>query len=388
MATIFLVYVKGLTEGVASGVGVAIRDRDGGLLFEVSKVCRQEDWQASPELVDFKALIEGLDAAAGLDLKRVSIVTDNPLLYQFIMGEKSLAMEKVDSLYDRINSLTRKFSHIHISLVSSVHMTFVVELARNAVVSKVNHVAGTSNADNPTETCSICFESTSTDQMFEITGCLHRYCFSCMSRHTQSKLSQGSLPKCPFENCKTRLILSSCKKFLTPELFDILSQRVKEASIPTAEKIYCPYPKCSALLSRTQLQDSTGSLGRKCPECSGIFCIDCKVPWHRNMNCADFKKQNPYQSKADKKLKALATQNLWRQCPKCCHMISLAKGCYHIYCRCGHQFCYTCGAAWKQKKATCKCPVWDHRNIEKAKQTRPPINRRLLKNGHDTCNIL
>ncbi|GER34844.1 RING/U-box superfamily protein, partial [Striga asiatica] len=344
----FWVYVKGLAEGVASGIGVAICDRDGCLVFEVSKVCRGEDGQSNPpELVDFKALIEELDVAAALDLKRVSIVTDNPLLCQLITVKNFLAMENVDSLYDRINFLTRKFTHISTSLVSSTHMKFVVELARNAVVSEVNHVAGiNTNADNPTETCSICFESTSTDQMLEIKGCLHRYCFSCMSSYTRSKLSQGSLPKCPFEKCKSRLTLSSCKKFLNPELFDILSQRVKEASIPTAERIYCPYPKCSTLLSRTQLQESTGSQERKCPKCSGIFCIDCK--------------------------------NLWRQCPKCCHMISLAKGCYHIYCRCGHQFCYTCGAAWKQKKATCKCPVWDHRNIEKAEQTRP--NNRRLKN--------
>lgn len=32
-------------------------------------------------------------------------------------------------------------------------------------------------------------------------------------------------------------------------------------------------------------------------------------------------------------------------------------------CRCGYEFCYTCGAEWKDKKATCSCPLWEERNI-------------------------
>ncbi|XP_041994224.1 probable E3 ubiquitin-protein ligase RNF217, partial [Salvia splendens] len=102
---------------------------------------------------------------------------------------------------------------------------------------------------------------------------------------------------------------------------------------------------------------------RKCPHCGGLFCINCKVPWHSNMSCSDFKTGNPSSSN-EKKLKSLATENLWRQCPKCSHMVSLSVGCYHIHCRCGHEFCYTCGAEWRNKKATCHCPIWDERNIE------------------------
>ncbi|GER55349.1 Fe-S cluster assembly protein DRE2 [Striga asiatica] len=60
----FWVYLKGLTEGVAGGVGV-------------SKFCRGKEGQANPELLDFEALIEGFDLATPLVLKRISIVTDN-----------------------------------------------------------------------------------------------------------------------------------------------------------------------------------------------------------------------------------------------------------------------------------------------------------------------
>jgi hypothetical protein len=34
-----------------------------------------------------------------------------------------------------------------------------------------------------------------------------------------------------------------------------------------------------------------------------------------------------------------------------------------IDCRCGYEFCYKCGAEWKDKKATCSCPLWEEDNI-------------------------
>lgn len=258
-----------------------------------------------------------------------------------VTGKNPPMTANVATLSGQINLLLRKFTHTRASLVACHDIKLAVKLARNAIAFEVNRSAGNSNAKNLTEHCTICLEDTYVDQMFLITSCLHSYCFSCMSKHVQFKLLQGILPKCPFENCKSELKLDSCKRFLTSELLDIMSQRVKEASIPAAEKIYCPYPRCSTLLSKTELQGSMGNSsvvteilgGRKCPRCSGIFCINCKVPWHSNMNCFDFKRQNPYPSNEDKKLKRLASENLWRQCPKCNHMVSLAAGCYHIYCR-------------------------------------------------------
>ncbi|GER35267.1 RAN BINDING protein 1 [Striga asiatica] len=53
-----------IRQGLAGGVGV-------------SKFCRGKEGQANLELLDFEALIEGFDLATPLDLKRISIVTDN-----------------------------------------------------------------------------------------------------------------------------------------------------------------------------------------------------------------------------------------------------------------------------------------------------------------------
>lgn len=44
---------------------------------------------------------------------------------------------------------------------------------------------------------------------------------------------------------------------------------------------------------------------------------------------------------------------------------------FFVACRCGYEFCYTCGAEWKNKKATCSCPIWDERNIIRERNANP-----------------
>lgn len=198
---------------------------------------------------------------------------------------------------------------------------------------------------NLKETCAICLEDLDTNRIFSVDDCLHRYCFSCMKQHVEVKLLHGMLPTCPHDKCKSELRIDSCRTFLTPRLIEIMTQRLKEASIPVTEKVYCPYPKCSALMSKSEaLEYSKSSIvgaersgARKCLKCNGHFCINCKVPWHNMMTCFDYKRRNPC-SQEEAKLKNLAATNLWRQCVKCNHMIELTAGCYHMTCRYG---CWT-----------------------------------------------
>lgn len=249
-------------------------------------------------------------------------------------------VKSAEALSNQIDLLMGKFTHCHASLVASDENKSV-KLARNAVEFQISRASGCSSRRKRTECCTICMEDTYVDQMFLITICGHSYCFSCMSKHVQFKLLQGMLPKCPRDKCNTELKLQSCREFLTPELIDIMSERVKEASIPAEDKFYCPYPRCSTLLSRAEHRGyvlNGGSLDemlsrKKCSKCSGLFCMSCKVPWHEDIGCAEFKRRNPGTGTEDEKLKSLAIRNLWRQCPKCNHMVSLASGCYHIYCR-------------------------------------------------------
>lgn len=80
----FRVYVKGLVQGMVGGIGVAIRDGNDTLVFELRKGLSDKETRVNEEMVELKALIEALEAAVMLDLKGVTILTDNPLLYQYV----------------------------------------------------------------------------------------------------------------------------------------------------------------------------------------------------------------------------------------------------------------------------------------------------------------
>ena len=47
-----------------------------------------------------------------------------------------------------------------------------------------------------------------------------------------------------------------------------------------------------------------------------------------------------------------------KKCPKCAVWIMKNAGCNHITCRCGAEFCYTCGKVYVNKKRLCQCPLF------------------------------
>ncbi|GKU93625.1 hypothetical protein SLEP1_g7202 [Rubroshorea leprosula] len=376
MSENFKVYAKGLVSEerirdmkvMVAGAGVAVCDSRDNVVLEANKPLESAELMSS-EKAELEALVHGLNVALSLDLKRVTIYLDDYMVYQYVTGRVQPS-QSATTLVNEVVLLQRKFTYCQPSLVSRNDFKFAFKLARDAIVSQISWRAETSNGKNLKETCVICFEDIDAAQMFTVDGCFHRYCFSCMRQHVEVKLLNGMLAKCPDEGCKSEVSIESCGKFLDPKLVEIMSQRMKEASIAVEEKVYCPFLKCSALMSRQEVLEYTKTVfvgteqsgARKCKKCHRFFCINCRVPWHYNLTCYDYKRSNP-PPKEDALLSSLAREKLWRQCKKCYHMVELKEGCYHITCRCQYEFCYTCGAEWKNKGPTCKCPIWDERNI-------------------------
>uniref|UniRef100_A0A2N9FSW1 RBR-type E3 ubiquitin transferase n=1 Tax=Fagus sylvatica TaxID=28930 RepID=A0A2N9FSW1_FAGSY len=322
----FRLYFKGLVSEervrgmkvIVAGAGVAICDPKDNLVLETRKNLEafMEGVTLTIEVAQLEALIEALNKALTLGLKRLTFFCDDYMLYQYVTGRVIPQQSRIATLVNRVALLRRNFLYCSPSLVARNDIKFAFKSARDAIVSQIAWREETNNGKGLKETCVICFEDTDVDKIFSVDGCLHRYCFSCMKQHVEVKLLNGMVAKCPHENCKSEVNIDSCGKLLASNLVQVMSQRIKESSISPAEKVYCPYPR-----------------------------------------------SNPNPHPEDAKLKSLAKTNRWRQCLKCNHMVELAEGCYHITCRCGYEFCYTCGAEWKNKKATCTCRIWDERNI-------------------------
>ena len=83
-------------------------------------------------------------------------------------------------------------------------------------------------------------------------------------------------------------------------------------------------------------------VGTACWRCDARLCPKCGSTAHdddeskRGEGCAamhDFRLLGMVSSKAN-----------WVRCPKCQHVLERTKGCDHMTCRCGAQFCFVCGA--------------------------------------------
>lgn len=203
--------------------------------------------------------------------------------------------------------------------------------------------------------CIVCLEPPPANGMFEALPCSHRLCIPCLQKYVRFKLQAKQIPiPCVQSRCPETLTLEACKPFLPWKLSDAWEILLVEHHIPQGERVYCPFPNCSALLIK-DISGKSINTSVECPSCNRLFCVSCMVPWHAHLTCSEYQKLPPDErSREDVLLQGLAKEKKWSRCSKCKHYIELRQGCNHITCRCGNQFCYICGAKWKSNSHTCK----------------------------------
>jgi len=187
-------------------------------------------------------------------------------------------------MIDQVMSLRRQFDRCEITLVEHSQVSYVFKSARDYIDAQIAKALA-----ERSKRCNICLEDTEVSKIHAVEGCAHRFCLSCMKEHVRTKLLHGTLPSCPQDGCTSKLTVEDSKVFLSPQLLEIMVQRIGEEQIPPTQKIYCPYPKCSVLMSLTELMKlMQGTCSnytvadvvtlRKCVKCRGSFCFRCKVP--------------------------------------------------------------------------------------------------------------
>ncbi|KAF8025932.1 hypothetical protein BT93_F2688 [Corymbia citriodora subsp. variegata] len=199
----------------------------------------------------------------------------------------------------------------------------------------------------PPFTCEICVELRTNSDLFRIKGCSHAYCSDCVTKYVTAKLDDNvTRIDCPVSGCGGFLELEYCRSILPSEVFDRWGNALCEGLILEAERFYCPFKDCSALL----INDG-GEVVREseCPSCRRLFCGQCRVPWHAGVECQEFQELNEGErmSEEDMLLMQLAEKKQWRRCPKCRFIVQKKSGCAFVKCRCGVEFCYQCGAETK-----------------------------------------
>lgn len=202
--------------------------------------------------------------------------------------------------------------------------------------------------------CKICSESKSEDSFIKLT-CEHSFCLDCLEKDWTIKIQEnqvdGSILKCPDENCSTPINFYVLKLHLKDKIFEKYEKALLENMEPTEKEkeksINCP--KCNILAVIWKDADYFD-----CAECKKRFCAkdDCKGDWekHKNILCAEYKKKFCDQ-KFDAYLKA---QNI-KKCPVCNINIEKIRNCNTVRCessKCQKKtlFCYLCGKLLKENE--------------------------------------
>ncbi|CAH8267527.1 unnamed protein product [Arabidopsis lyrata] len=293
-------YFKGLV-GVDSlaGFGVAICGHRDDLLFQLNGPIHGSDITVlEAELI---ALKQGLTEAAGLGIDHISIYCDYYPVYKLISFSGRFVTEenKIALLIDDVKRITEGFKSSVPIFIAGNSIRYAYELARATLVSKIR-IYG----DPPCyvklakkSTCPICFDDDlEAEEMFYVGKCCHLFCSACMKRHIEVQLLEGSVPRCPHYGCKSNLTLGSCAHLLSPKLREMWERKIREDSIPVWVRVYCPNPTCSILMSKTEISKWTREAEVRrccCIKCGEPLCINCRVPWHNNLSCNEYKRLHP-----------------------------------------------------------------------------------------------
>ncbi|OAX85605.1 hypothetical protein ACJ72_00019 [Emergomyces africanus] len=164
-------------------------------------------------------------------------------------------------------------------------------------------------------------------------------------------------PKCCLEEIPQRIILDNLDHTRREEF----KLKAQEYAIAEPHRVYCPEPTCAKWIPPTKLKLKKGGkpAERCCPYCRATICTLCRGLAHTNLD--DCPKDHGLEATLEE-----AENHGWRRCYNCHSMVELTAGCRHITCKCGSEFCYTCGTRWR----TCDCTEDDQRRRQNEIETR------------------
>ncbi|XP_043720897.1 probable E3 ubiquitin-protein ligase RNF217 [Telopea speciosissima] len=198
-------------------------------------------------------------------------------------------------------------------------------------------------------TCAICIEPVSQNKLFKNKKrCTHPFCLDCIAKYIEVKVEDHITEmKCPGLNCEKLLDPLSCRRILSPQVFEKWCDVLCNSAVLRCERVYCPFSDCSTLI----LNECKDNVRRTmCPNCKNFFCFNCKCPWHAGFQCNE---NGEVRDRNDILFAKLVERKNWTRCPTCNQCVELHTGCLVVKCRCGTSFCHGCGR--KQSNHLCWC---------------------------------
>ncbi|KAJ4152947.1 hypothetical protein LMH87_009464 [Akanthomyces muscarius] len=206
-------------------------------------------------------------------------------------------------------------------------------------VSASNH-AGPSSSSAAAPECVSCMEAIRPPSSAIHLPCSHRYCAGCMTRVLGAALDDDGESRFPARCCAQPLPVAEdpASSALLPA--DLVARyRARQREHGARNRTYCR--SCGQFIPPESVHGNRAT----CIWCEAATCAWCKEAWHGEGEC-------PADGAALETLR-MAEERGWKRCPECRTLVELSTGCNHMTCRCGAEFCYSCGEEW----GPCRCRI-------------------------------
>jgi E3 ubiquitin-protein ligase RNF144 len=164
--------------------------------------------------------------------------------------------------------------------------------------------------------CQICFEKVEWKDIIPL-DCGHIYHTECMEGLISAAVTSKTFPiKCPDLNCQQELSEGEIKHFINEELYQkYLSFQLDffvEHNAGTF--INCATPDCEYVFEWGT--ESKENQRFRCNLCDKEYCINCRVKWHEELTCAEFKEMEDIPEEDRLFFKVVKSEKM-KQCTKC-----------------------------------------------------------------------
>eukprot|EP00475_Leptophrys_vorax_P016900 TRINITY_DN2340_c0_g1_i3.p1 TRINITY_DN2340_c0_g1~~TRINITY_DN2340_c0_g1_i3.p1 ORF type:complete len:439 (-),score=54.40 TRINITY_DN2340_c0_g1_i3:69-1259(-) len=246
--------------------------------------------------------------------------------------------------------------------------------------------------DEPPETvktfnCLVCSGDIPVDDLFIASDCNHQLCRDCASEYIKSEVDEMRIPvRCwmHVSDCKFEIDITSIELVVDDQTlmkyYENSVTRVLSGDA-NARIIECINDDCKYRVSMNAEDQLNPSV--QCEKCGVVFCPACRVRYHSNMSCAEFKRSQEHRCPrvgcdgvvkgAEEKCVCPRCRDSWcwecgvqpyhekrtcedimsqhcKRCPGCRVRTQKTKGCNHMQCKqCKTHWCYLCVKALDSK---------------------------------------
>ncbi|GMT09816.1 hypothetical protein PFISCL1PPCAC_1113, partial [Pristionchus fissidentatus] len=204
--------------------------------------------------------------------------------------------------------------------------------------------------------CDICYFEMDLDSEDRIShpfsmACGHLFCSACWLAYISQSISTMRLPvECMNPDCSCTLSFAAAKGILSSSSLELYETSTIEALKSAGAIISCPQCKAMhyTLGSRTIACLCGASI---CSHCSSIahFPLPCDV----NEHYTRYMRINGFSSVFAKNEESRPIIRDLVKCPCCLVLMQKSKGCNHMVCTCGVEFCHRCGQHWTSAHYHC-----------------------------------